>query len=479
MAEASYPDDLRYHDRARLGADRGRRGDASGSPGTPRTRSARSSSSTRPRSARAIQKDSSYAEVESVKAVSDVIAPMSGEIVEVNDALAATRPEKINEDPYGEGWLVKVQADLARGGRGAARRRRNTASCWTASANSPAPRSRSLSRVTRYTSATPDDRAEMLAAIGVDSVAELFEQIPEPLRLGRPLALPDGLSEAEVYERLAGAGRAQRRRRSAGLLRRRRDVRPLRAGDRRRDHLALGVPHALHALPAGDLPGRAAGDVRVPDGDVGADRAAGLQRRPLRGPLLGRLGRLPGDGRDQAQPLRRLPRRPPAQPRDARHLLGRLRRRGGRGRARGRADRRRGAGRGGRRRDRRGLPAEPQLPRRGRGRRGARRGGEGARRAAGRRLRPDDAGRSSSRRASAAPTSPSARASRSATASTSAAPRSASSARPRSRSAACRAGSPAKPRTSTAAAASSSRCRPASSTSAARKRPTTSAPRRR
>ena len=48
----------------------------------------------------------------------------------------------------------------------------------------------------------------MLAAIGVDSTAELFEQIPEPLRLGRPLALPDGLSEAEVYERLAGlAGR--------------------------------------------------------------------------------------------------------------------------------------------------------------------------------------------------------------------------------------------------------------------------------
>ena len=69
----------------------------------------------------------------------------------------------------------------------------------------------------------------------------------------------------------------------------------------------------------------------------------------------------------------------------------RLRRRGGRGRARGRPHRRRRAGRGGRRRDRRRLPAEPQLPRRGRGRRGARRGRQGARRAAGRRLRPDDA----------------------------------------------------------------------------------------
>jgi len=43
----------------------------------------------------------------------------------------------------------------------------------------------------------------MLAAIGVESTAELFEQIPEPLRLDRPLALPPGMSEAEVYERLA------------------------------------------------------------------------------------------------------------------------------------------------------------------------------------------------------------------------------------------------------------------------------------
>jgi glycine dehydrogenase subunit 1 len=57
--------------------------------------------------------------------------------------------------------------------------------------------------VTRYTSATPDDRAAMLEAIGVDSVAELFEQVPESVRLGRPLKLPAGLGEAEVYERLA------------------------------------------------------------------------------------------------------------------------------------------------------------------------------------------------------------------------------------------------------------------------------------
>ena len=55
-----------------------------------------------------VTKDASYTEVESVKAVSDVIAPLSGEITEANEALRDS-PEKINEDPYGEGWLVKVK----------------------------------------------------------------------------------------------------------------------------------------------------------------------------------------------------------------------------------------------------------------------------------------------------------------------------------------------------------------------------------
>jgi glycine dehydrogenase subunit 1 len=58
--------------------------------------------------------------------------------------------------------------------------------------------------VTRYTSATDADRREMLEAIGAGSVAELFEQIPADLRLGRPLALPGGMSESEVFERLSG-----------------------------------------------------------------------------------------------------------------------------------------------------------------------------------------------------------------------------------------------------------------------------------
>jgi glycine cleavage system H protein len=55
-----------------------------------------------------VAKDEAYAEVESVKAVSDVFAPLSGEIVEVNAALS-DGPERINDDPYGDGWLVKVK----------------------------------------------------------------------------------------------------------------------------------------------------------------------------------------------------------------------------------------------------------------------------------------------------------------------------------------------------------------------------------
>jgi glycine cleavage system H protein len=107
LADATYPDDLRYHeehDWARIGGDVATFGitwyaqDSLGEvvfydP---------------PEVGASVSKDASYAEVESVKAVSDVIAPLSGEIVEVNSELEQN-PERINEDPYGQGWLVKVR----------------------------------------------------------------------------------------------------------------------------------------------------------------------------------------------------------------------------------------------------------------------------------------------------------------------------------------------------------------------------------
>ena len=108
MPDTSYPDELLYHDQhdwARLEGDEhavfGITWYAQDSLGEVVFYDP-------PEVGTTVSKDSSYSEVESVKAVSDVIAPLSGEIVEVNDALGDA-PEKINVDPYGEGWLVKVR----------------------------------------------------------------------------------------------------------------------------------------------------------------------------------------------------------------------------------------------------------------------------------------------------------------------------------------------------------------------------------
>ena len=106
-AAESYPDELRYHrehDWARIDGDEAVLGvtwfaqDALGelvhfeAPETGST----------------VSKDDSYGEVESVKAVSDVIAPLSGEVIEVNGAVIDA-PETVNEDPYGAGWLIRIR----------------------------------------------------------------------------------------------------------------------------------------------------------------------------------------------------------------------------------------------------------------------------------------------------------------------------------------------------------------------------------
>jgi glycine cleavage system H protein len=106
-AEESYPDELKYHrehDWARIDGDEATLGitwfaqDALGElvhfeP---------------PEAGATIARDAAYGEVESVKAVSDVISPLSGEVLEVNEK-AVNEPETVNEDPYGEGWLVRIR----------------------------------------------------------------------------------------------------------------------------------------------------------------------------------------------------------------------------------------------------------------------------------------------------------------------------------------------------------------------------------
>lgn len=107
MASETYPDDLLYHpehDWARIDGDEAVLGitwhaqDALGElvhyeP---------------PEVGATVLKDSSYGEIESVKAVSDLISPLSGEVLEVN-AKVVEAPETVNDDPYGDGWLIRVR----------------------------------------------------------------------------------------------------------------------------------------------------------------------------------------------------------------------------------------------------------------------------------------------------------------------------------------------------------------------------------
>jgi glycine cleavage system H protein len=115
MAEASYPPELLYHpehDWARVEGEVATFGitwhaqDALGEIVFVET----------PAVGTQLSANEAYTEVESVKAVSDVFAPLTGEVIETNAQLAA-KPELINEDPYGEGWLVKVRiADASEAG---------------------------------------------------------------------------------------------------------------------------------------------------------------------------------------------------------------------------------------------------------------------------------------------------------------------------------------------------------------------------
>ena len=106
-AAESYPDDLRYHsehDWARVDGDEATLGvtwfaqDALGELVHYEA----------PAAGATVTKDQSYGEVESVKAVSDIIAPLSGEVLDVN-AKVVDEPETVNDDPYGEGWLIRIR----------------------------------------------------------------------------------------------------------------------------------------------------------------------------------------------------------------------------------------------------------------------------------------------------------------------------------------------------------------------------------
>ena len=106
-AEESYPEELRYHpehDWARVEGDVA----TLGITWYAQDQLGEIVHYEPPEEGSSLAKDESYGEVESVKAVSDVVSPLSGEVVEVN-AKVVDEPETVNDDPYGEGWLVRVR----------------------------------------------------------------------------------------------------------------------------------------------------------------------------------------------------------------------------------------------------------------------------------------------------------------------------------------------------------------------------------
>ena len=107
MADASYPDDLKYHaehDWARIDGETA----TLGITWYAQEQLGEVVYFDPPAVGTTLTKDQPYAEIESVKAVSDVVAPLSGEVTEVNEALSDA-PETVNDDPYGDGWLIRIR----------------------------------------------------------------------------------------------------------------------------------------------------------------------------------------------------------------------------------------------------------------------------------------------------------------------------------------------------------------------------------
>jgi glycine cleavage system H protein len=107
LADGSYPEDLKYHpehDWARIEGDEA----VFGITWFAQDQLGEVVFVELPEVGSTVSANSTYAEVESVKAVSDVFAPLSGEVTEVNEALGDS-PERINSDPYGDGWIAKVR----------------------------------------------------------------------------------------------------------------------------------------------------------------------------------------------------------------------------------------------------------------------------------------------------------------------------------------------------------------------------------
>ena len=204
--------------------------------------------------------------MESVKAASEVYAPVDGEVVEVNEAIVAN-PELVNQDAEeGNAWFLKIKIGNPR----------ELDALMSAEAYA---RLSGDSGVMRYLPHDGSDaRRQMLADIGVAHVDGLFEAVPPEFLVKAIEGLPGHQSEMAVeraWRELAGRNIAGR---IGAVLRRLRRLQAPCAGQRRSHHPALRIHDGLYALSAGDRARHAAISVRVPDPGRGADRHGCRQR---------------------------------------------------------------------------------------------------------------------------------------------------------------------------------------------------------
>ncbi len=205
-----------------------------------------------PKAGRKLAANEACAVVESVKAASDVYAPIAGEVLEANPALANT-PEILNQDPYGDGWMWKLKpanaADVDALLDAAGYQK------ILATLKSEDPPCRSF-RTPKPMSRTCSPR------IGAPCIEALFDEIPQNLRCGKLNEVPEGLPEMEIA-RLMRARAAQDG--ALAELHRRRRLRAPHSGGGVGDHHARRVLLGLYAVPGRGEPGHAAGALRIPD----------------------------------------------------------------------------------------------------------------------------------------------------------------------------------------------------------------------
>ena len=249
-----------------------------------------------------------------------MISPLSGEVLEVNQKVV-DEPETVNEDPYGEGWLIRIRLTDAVGA-GRAARRRGLPRARSPSSELPlADRRATARRCSRRSASRRSRSCSSRSRAGVRLRAASSTSSPRSPSWSSSRHLEElAARNAHTGVELSFLG--------AGIY----DHYVPAVVDARA--LARRVPDRVHAVPAGDEPGRAAGDLRVPDRDLRADRHGRLERVRLRRHDGRRRRVLRREARDR--PVEGRPRRDaePAGAPGRQDLRAGLRPRGGRGAAR-------------------------------------------------------------------------------------------------------------------------------------------------